>query len=234
MVLASGTFAQTPAGGRDASKKPGTGRVVFYYSTPAPIKDCMTQRNVQIDSITVHEIYQWHVWQTDIAPGVHVFSDDTRKDEGLTVNLVASQTYYYALKWRKEGFGLPACGHLFTTVSEMKPEEIEKAIALIGKPGVDESAATPPSLATTTLATPAPEVTKTTSRKLLIPSNTEAADIEEDGSFMGNTPSALELTLGEHTVGVRKGGYKPWQRKIKLAGGDIKLNAKLEKDTLQP
>ena len=192
MVLASGAFAQTPAAGTDANKKPGTGKVVFCYSMPAPIKDCMTQRNIQIDSITVHEIYQWHVWQTDIAPGVHVFSDDTRRDEGPRVTLVAGQTYHYALKWRKERFSLPACGHLFTTVPEMKARESEKANALIGKLGVDESAVTPPSLATTALATPAPEVAKTASQKLLTQSTPEAADIEVEGSFMGNTPSALE------------------------------------------
>lgn len=67
------------------------------------------------------------------------------------------------------------------------------------------------------------------SPKLSISSLPDGADIEVDGSFMGNTPSAVELTPGEHMVAVKKSGYKPWERKIKLTGGDIKLNAELEK-----
>jgi len=47
---------------------------------------------------------------------------------------------------------------------------------------------------------------------------------------MGNAPSSVELPLGEHTIGLRKPGYKAWERKLKLTGGDIRLNAELEKD----
>ena len=72
------------------------------------------------------------------------------------------------------------------------------------------------------------------SPKLSISSIPDGADIEVDGSFMGNTPSAIELTPGEHTVSVTKLGYKPWERKIKLTGGDIKLNAELEKAEESP
>ena len=72
------------------------------------------------------------------------------------------------------------------------------------------------------------------SPKLSITSTPEGADIEVDGSFMGNTPSAVELGPGEHTVAVRKSGYKAWERKIRLTGGDIKLNAELEKADESP
>jgi hypothetical protein len=57
----------------------------------------------------------------------------------------------------------------------------------------------------------------------------EGADIEVDGSFVGNTPSTVELTAGEHQVLVKKLGYKDWTRKLKVSGGDVKLNAELEK-----
>jgi len=72
------------------------------------------------------------------------------------------------------------------------------------------------------------------SPKLSISSIPDGADIEVDGSFMGNTPSAVELSPGEHTVSVKKSGYKPWERKIKLTGGEIKLNAELEKAEESP
>ena len=83
--------------------------------------------------------------------------------------------------------------------------------------------------------TQAPEPAKPqSSPRLSISSTSEGADIEVDGSFMGNTPSAVELTSGEHTVAVRKSGYKVWERKIKLTSGDIKLNAELEKAEENP
>jgi hypothetical protein len=54
-----------------------------------------------------------------------------------------------------------------------------------------------------------------------------------DGSFRGNTPSAVELAAGQHTVVVSKSGYKSWQRTINLAGGDVKVSMELEKNASQ-
>ena len=65
--------------------------------------------------------------------------------------------------------------------------------------------------------------------KVQVNSEPAGADIEVDGSFVGNTPSSVELAPGEHTVAVKKSGYKPWERKLKVSGGDINLNAELEK-----
>lgn len=62
-----------------------------------------------------------------------------------------------------------------------------------------------------------------------VASTPEGADIEVDGSFVGNTPSSIEVTPGDHQVLVKKSGYKDWARKLKVSGGDIKLNAELEK-----
>lgn len=64
--------------------------------------------------------------------------------------------------------------------------------------------------------------------RLSVASMPDSAEIEIDGEFMGNTPSVLDLDPGEHTVTVRKAGYAPWERKIKLAAGDVKVNAELE------
>jgi hypothetical protein len=65
--------------------------------------------------------------------------------------------------------------------------------------------------------------------KISVFSTPEAADIEVDGSFVGNTPSVVEVAPGEHVVIVTKSGYKPWERKLKVSGGEIKLTAELEK-----
>jgi hypothetical protein len=76
----------------------------------------------------------------------------------------------------------------------------------------------------------APEIAKAASPKLAVISNPDGADIEVDGSFVGNTPSNMELAAGDHEVVIKKAGYKSWQRKLKLTGGDIQLRAELEKD----
>jgi len=67
------------------------------------------------------------------------------------------------------------------------------------------------------------------SPKVSVASTPDGADIEIDGSFVGNTPSIIELAVGEHVVTVKKSGYKPWERKLKVTGGEIKLNAELER-----
>jgi hypothetical protein len=54
------------------------------------------------------------------------------------------------------------------------------------------------------------------------------ADIEIDGSFVGNTPSTINLPAGDHTVTVSKNGYKTWERKMKSNGGNVNLKVDLE------
>lgn len=78
----------------------------------------------------------------------------------------------------------------------------------------------------------APELARTIAPKLAITSTPDGADIEVDGSFVGNTPSAMELTAGDHEIVIKKKGYKAWSRKVKLTAGEINLKAEL--DTLTP
>jgi hypothetical protein len=66
--------------------------------------------------------------------------------------------------------------------------------------------------------------------KVSVASAPDGADIEVDGSFVGNTPSDVQVTEGEHTVAVKKKGFKDWERKLKVSGGSsVHLNAELEK-----
>ena len=66
--------------------------------------------------------------------------------------------------------------------------------------------------------------------RLQLGSDPTGADIEVDGSFVGNTPSDVQVTEGDHTVTVKKTGFKDWERKLKVTGGSsVHLNAELEK-----
>lgn len=66
--------------------------------------------------------------------------------------------------------------------------------------------------------------------KLTVASVPDGADIEVDGNFVGNTPSDIQVTAGEHTIAVKKAGFKDWERKLTVSGGSsVHLNAELEK-----
>jgi hypothetical protein len=61
-----------------------------------------------------------------------------------------------------------------------------------------------------------------------VTSTPDGADIEIDGSFVGNTPSTVGVTAGQHQISVKKSGYKPWERKIAVSSGQVNVNAALE------
>jgi len=68
------------------------------------------------------------------------------------------------------------------------------------------------------------------SAKLQLESDPPGDDIEVDGSFVGNTPSDVQVAEGDHTVTVKKAGFKDWERKLKVTGGSsVHLSAALEK-----
>jgi hypothetical protein len=68
------------------------------------------------------------------------------------------------------------------------------------------------------------------SAKLQLESDPPGADIEVDGSFVGNTPSDVQVAEGDHTVTVKKAGFSDWERKLKItAGSSVHLSAALEK-----
>jgi PEGA domain len=72
------------------------------------------------------------------------------------------------------------------------------------------------------------------SAKLQLESSPVGADIEVDGNFVGNTPSEVQISEGEHTVIIKKTGFKDWQRKMKVSSGsNVHLNAELEKTGAQ-
>jgi PEGA domain len=59
------------------------------------------------------------------------------------------------------------------------------------------------------------------------------AEAELDGSFIGNTPSTIGVSPGDHTISVKKKGYKTWERKIKVSTGRVNVSAELEAEVKQ-
>jgi len=84
------------------------------------------------------------------------------------------------------------------------------------------------SVAKTKPATQQVQVAESSVTKVAFTSNPAGADIEIDGSFVGNTPSTIDLTSGDHSLKVTKPGFKDWQRSVKATGGNVNLNVELE------
>jgi hypothetical protein len=87
-------------------------------------------------------------------------------------------------------------------------------------------------------ATASPMLTKTTfpveQIPILIDSAPLGADIEIDGSFVGNTPSTVTVAPGSHDITVKKKGFADWTKKMNVTGGSIHLNAELEASPANP
>jgi hypothetical protein len=73
-----------------------------------------------------------------------------------------------------------------------------------------------------------PLATRMNMTRVTVNSAPDGADIAVDGSFVGNAPSTVTLTEGDHTITVTRNGFKTWERKIKAMGGMVRLNAELE------
>lgn len=56
------------------------------------------------------------------------------------------------------------------------------------------------------------------------------ADVEVDGKFIGNAPTTVQLSSGDHAIKVSKKGYKTWERTLATSGSNANVNAELEQD----
>jgi PEGA domain len=59
------------------------------------------------------------------------------------------------------------------------------------------------------------------------------AEVELDGDFIGNAPSTIGVLPGDHTISVKRKGYKTWERKIKVSSGKVNVFAELEANDKQ-
>ena len=74
----------------------------------------------------------------------------------------------------------------------------------------------------------ASETQARSSSDVAVTSNPAGADIEVDGAFVGDTPSMITITAGDHTISLKKPGFTPWERTVKVSGGKIQITAELK------
>jgi hypothetical protein len=61
-------------------------------------------------------------------------------------------------------------------------------------------------------------------------SSPDGAEINIDGKYVGNTPTTLHLSVGDHSIKFEKPGFKPWERTLTITPGETTtIPATLEK-----
>jgi hypothetical protein len=60
---------------------------------------------------------------------------------------------------------------------------------------------------------------------LTVEASVPNCDIEVDGSFVGSTPSTLNLAPGKHEIVVKKTAYQTWSRSMMVGSGAVRLSA---------
>jgi hypothetical protein len=116
---------------------------------------------------------------------------------------------------------------------KLDPVKFQPAPLVPAAPPVPATQEVPPS---SPAATPNTGPTDTTAvspeqgaaAELEVSSTPDGADIEVDGNFVGSTPSTVGVAPGLHQLSVKKAGFKPWERKLTVSSGHIKIDATLE------
>lgn len=106
------------------------------------------------------------------------------------------------------------------------PKGTEITAYINGDAVLDSSKFQPLVPAQQAVAAPATDV----AAALEISSVPPSAEIEIDGSFVGNTPSSVAVAAGEHSIRITKAGYKPWERKIRTSSGNVTVIAELKEE----
>jgi hypothetical protein len=65
-------------------------------------------------------------------------------------------------------------------------------------------------------------------------STPDGAEITVDEKYMGNTPSTLRLSSGDHKIRLEKLGFKPWEKTLTVSSGEsATVSPSLEQETKQ-
>ena len=169
-----------------------------------------------------------------VAPGKHSFGSSAKKDARLEVDVKPSETLYLEMiiltGWNRGGRLIPAGQEdAMSALARLKAQD-GKLIALAQTSTVPSAQPEPPAADNSqaeeaVVATPVMQPAT-----VVVKSTPPGADINVDGKFMGNTPSTIQLTAGDHVVEVEKEGLRPWQRGMTItAGGNITIDATLDK-----
>jgi plastocyanin len=86
-----------------------------------------------------------------------------------------------------------------------------------------------------TSSTPVASSAENMASTIELKSTPDGAEISIDGKYVGNTPTTLHLTVGDHVIRFEKPGFKPWERTLTITSGETTtIPATLEKLDIAP
>jgi hypothetical protein len=183
--------------------------------------------SVYVDGNQAARLENGHYFSLRVTAGKHTFGSTAKNDALLEVAVNPSQTVYLEMiivtgGWHGGGRLIPVGqDEAMSALARLKTQD-GKPIALSAVPPAQPDS---PSADNTQAEPPPPQPATVT-----VKSTPPGADITVDGKFMGNTPSTMQLTPGDHVVEVEKEGLRPWQRGMTVsAGGNITIDASLDK-----
>lgn len=197
--------------------------------------------SVYLDGQRVARLGNGRYFSLRLGPGKHQISS-SMKQSPLELDLNSGDVVYLEMvilvgTWRGGGRFIPApAGDALSTIASLKPLEkewvSERKVAFDlqiehGTPAAEEKA--PSKLPQ---AAPVGSVIEQRGSEALleIGSDPLGAEIEIDEAYYGNTPSSIGVLPGDHTIRLRKSGYKTWERKVRVSSGRITVAAELEKE----
>jgi len=121
-------------------------------------------------------------------------------------------------------------------VTATKQRTVEKAIVevcaaipeMTGPAPVQPALPAPGAAEAAPAPQPVPQMVTAAALELTVVSDPDGADVEVDGAFVGGAPLVIPTTVGDHVVHVTKKGFKPYDRKLHIAGGSVRLVAELD------
>ena len=169
-----------------------------------------------------------------LSAGKHSFESSVKKEAPLEVVVKPNETLYLEMiivtGWNRGGRLIPVGqDEAMSALARLKTQD-GKPIALAQNATVPPAQPESPAAENSQAAEAVAAQTAMQPATVIVKSTPPGADINVDGKFMGNTPSTIQLTPGDHVVSVEKEGLRPWERGMTItAGGNITIDATLDK-----
>jgi len=210
--------------GLDMNAKFGTG-----FCLDATCRFIGTNYHVAVTT-RVHKVKGEEIFQRYLATGPH--------DEGATVNTLANgDVLPYAMKRDLAIFelrhSLPHHHGLGFSLDELDvgqevdiygyPKGTEITAYINGDIPLDPKKFQSPDAAKTDGAIAPPPTAasvETMVSTIELKSAPDGAEISIDGKYVGNTPTTLHLSVGDHVIKFEKPGFKPWERTLSITSGE--------------
>lgn len=226
--------SQSPSGDDDAL-------IVFFR--PQRHTGSALKPSVYIDSQQIARLENGRYFSLRLSPGKYQISS-SMKQSPLDLDLKPGEAVYLEMvilvgTWRGGGRFVPApVGDATSAIAKLKPldkewifeRKIGFEVQIEHEPAAIEGRViSKPSQA---LAPVNSVIEQRESEALLeIGSDPLGAEIELDGAFYGNSPSSIGVLPGDHTIRLKKPGYKAWERTVRVSSGRITIAAELERDS---